>query len=141
MSKVFSFFKLQRPKPFIGRFTVKMSILGVLQNHRPATGHQPPTNWQVLYRLANHRQPTHLQAFHRPPTHWQVLHQPPTADSPTGLPPTHRPPTNDHHFISRTSNDPLITYSLTQRPSNNWPPNLWFTKLTLTESPSDPFFQ
>ena len=86
---------------------------GVLQNlwqpttdHRPTdrsstnpptTDNWPPTHWQVLHRLTDHRQPT--------------------INPSTGPPPTHQPLSIDHQPIDRSSTDPPTTNN---RPPTNW---------------------
>ena len=76
--------------------------------------------------LQNHR-PTDrpstdpLAANHRPTASAPPTHRQPPTDSPKGPPPTHRLPTH--------------------QPTYNWPPTLCFTKIILTESPLDQFFQ
>ena len=105
---------------------------GVLQNQWPPTGHRPPrTDHRPTNRSSTDTQTTD------PPTSAPTTHRPSTTDSPACPPSTHRPPTNDHQLTSRSSIDPLIIELPTYRPSYNWQPTLWLTKLTLTESPLD----
>ena len=66
-------------------------LVGVLQNHRPPTGHRPPTHRQVLHRPTHHRPPTHLQVLHRHTDH-------PITESPTLLQLTNNPLTLQSYF-------------------------------------------
>ena len=88
----FFFLKLQRPKPFIGRFTVKMSIFRRIT--KSPTSDRPPTTDQLAGPL---------------PTS-----QPPTTDPPTSVPPTtdpltSAPPTTDCRLTDGSSTDPPTT--------------------------------
>lgn len=72
---------------------------GVLQNHRPLSGHRPPThelffNWPTSTQ-PNYRTPTNRPLYNRTPDNQRYTTEPQNTDPLINAQPNHRPQTSD----------------------------------------------